>query len=880
MTTTSLPASSREDVLFDTARRALFVTADRTFAVLFAIQWAAAIGAAQWISPTAWAGTATATHPHLWAAIVLGGAICLPPIMLAWLQPGTVLSRHVIAVAQALTSSLLIHLTGGRIETHFHIFGSLAFLAVYQDWRVLISASAVVAADHVLRGLLWPQSVYGVVATTPWRALEHAGWVVFEDMVLIVSCLRGVRSTHTIAARQAHLEITNELIEDTVNRRTAELANSERRYRALAEASPIGIFEGDGAGRWTYTNGRWEEITGLASGTGLGDGWLACVPPDERQTVLDAWQRTWATGDVAHEFRLHVATGERWAYSRTRPVLGEDGSPVGFVGTLEDVTDRKRVESDLRNAREDALAASFAKSAFLANMSHEIRTPMNGVIGMTGLLLDTELTVEQREYASTVRSSGEALLTIINDILDFSKIEAGKLELEAMDFDLPTGIEEVVELLAAPALGKGLELSCYIAPDLPAIVRGDLGRLRQILTNLIGNAIKFTPKGSVSVHVERVDEAGSSVTVRFEVRDTGVGIADEARERLFQSFSQADNSMTRRFGGTGLGLVISRRLAELMGGDITFESTPGQGSVFVATARLEPRPGVGQIDPRTIPTIRVLCVDDDATNRLVLQRQLAGWRVEADVACGGHEALAQLEAALEADRPYDLAILDMAMPEMDGLELARRIKALPRIGMMRLAMFTSLGLREQAAAARAAGIESCLTKPVRPSALLRLLMGPVEAPVASLTTAVPASHVPTERRRLLVAEDNPVNQTLARHQLRKLGYEVDVAANGREAVVAVAQINYDAVLMDCQMPEMDGFEATAAIRTREAGTGRRLPIIAMTANAMQGDRERCLASGMDDYVSKPVTVSLLRAALERALGKDEATASTDVTAVA
>ncbi len=866
-------ASSREAFLFDTAQRSLFVAADRTFAVLFVVQWAAGIAAAQWVSPYAWSGTAMATHPHVWAAVVFGGLISVPPIVLAWWCPGTVLSRHVIAVAQALTSALLIHLTGGRLETHFHVFGSLAFLAVYQDWRVLVSAATVVAVDHLVRGWLWPQSVYGVATTTPWRAVEHAGWVVFEVTVLAVSCVRGVRSMRAIARRQAELETTNEAIEDTVRRRTAELAASERRYRALAEASPIGIFEGDATGRWTYTNRRWEEIAGVDPGTGLGDGWLAALAPDERADAIAWWRSTWHTGDTAHEHRLHTGpNGERWVYSRTRPVHSEDGTPIGFVGTLEDITERKCVELELVQAREDALAASLAKSQFLANMSHEIRTPMNGVIGMTGLLLDTELTAEQREYASTVRASGEALLTIINDILDFSKIEAGKLELEAMDFDLPAGVEEVVELLAAPALGKGLELSCYVAHDVPAIVRGDLGRLRQVLTNLIGNAIKFTPSGSVALMVERLDEQDGMVTVRFEVRDTGVGIPEEARERLFQSFSQADNSMTRRFGGTGLGLIISRRLTELMGGTIEFESAVGEGSTFRATVRVEERPGAGRVDASAVPALRVLCVDDDPTNRRVLQRQLECWTVAVDVAADGHDALRVLDEAYVANRPFDLAILDMAMPEIDGLELARRIRADRRFGRMRIAMFTSLGLREQAASARAAGIETCLTKPVRPSALLRILAGPTDAaPGMPVAAAAPQ---PT-RSRLLVAEDNPVNQTLARHQLKKLGYEVDVVGNGREAVVAVASIAYDAVLMDCQMPEMDGFEAARAIRAREAGTGRRLPIIAMTANAMQGDRERCLDAGMDDYVSKPVSVALLREALERALGP-----ATSVSAVA
>lgn len=561
-------------------------------------------------------------------------------------------------------------------------------------------------------------------------------------------------------------------------------------------------------------------------------------------------------------------------HTRKIPILDKEGKPLYLLGLSEDITQFKFMQQELESTRDAALELARVKSDFLANMSHEIRTPMNAIIGMTELLVDTELDPQQRRYATTVQKASETLLQIINDILDFSKMEAGKMRMDEVDFDVRDVIESTLEIMAARAHAKGLELAFWVGTDVPTVLRGDPGRLRQVLMNLIGNAVKFTEKGEIFVRVLRLledEKESKNVRLRFEIKDTGVGISEEARERLFRPFVQADNSTTRKYGGTGLGLAISKKIVNLMDGEIDVESEEGKGSTFWFTGRFAESSSLCVLPPERLAVLgkkRALIVDDNETNRRILHDQLTKWGILSDSAVSGSMALQMLEECRQKDEGYDFAIFDMHMPGMDGLTLARTIRQYPDYAKLRIVILSSLGQALSKEDMAGAGISECLTKPIRQVILYqsvkRLLSesGPeVTTPSGEVKTR-PQVHQKASAGHILVVEDNATNQQVILLQLQKLGYKAKAVFNGKKALEALDQLPFAAILMDCQMPEMDGYEATKEIRQRQEGR-LHTPIIAMTANALEGDREKCLAAGMDDYISKPINIKELKTVLEK-----------------
>ncbi len=852
--------SDRTEELYADYVGKTYLQAERVFAILMPLQWLAGILVAIYISPRTWAGVHASIHPHLYAAIFLGGTLTLIPILLIRYRPGAALTRNVIAAAQMLTSVLLIHLSGGRIETHFHVFGSLAILAFFRDRKLLLNAAAVIFTDHLIRGIWWPQSVYGVLTSSVWRLFEHSGWVVFECVFLYRSIGQSLQEVHQSARRQAWLEETNQDIEKQVEERSHQLRSAQERFRTAFEHAPIGMALLSQQGRFLRVNPAMCQLTGYDEAALMASGISLLSGPEKTDLDLDLDRLGKGEIGVAQTLQKEL----QFHHKKGRAVWGllslslVDELEKYFVLQIQDITERKEQLKKLEGTKREAEQANQAKSAFLANMSHEIRTPMNGIIGMTELALDTPLTTEQHQYLTMVKSSADSLLTIINDILDFSKVEAGHLSLFKQPIEFQEVLEDTLRTLSYRAHQKGLELVLRFAPGTPTRVLGDAVRIRQILINLLGNAIKFTQAGEVMLEVE--GKRGSK-ELRFTIRDTGIGIPRDKLGSVFDAFEQADCTSTRQFGGTGLGLAISRQLVQLMGGRIWVDSTPGVGSTFCFTIHCDVLPDCPSTRSHEsqIASKSVLLASSTSSHQKVLRELLEGWRMKVEMA----ETPSMLEEAMKSERSWDLVFLDAQAGIQEALNQARMI----RLEGIESPILIAVRNSKDNALQKGHGIQSVgfVAKPFKKSELKIALVKGATDHFAAKRSSRRKPQIETAQRirplQVLLAEDNAVNLAVAQTKVERMGHTVRVARNGSEALALWREHSFDVVLMDIQMPMVDGYAATKAIRAEEQGTGHRTHILAMTAHAMKGDRERCLNAGMDGYVAKPIQQGELEKAL-------------------
>ncbi len=655
------------------------------------------------------------------------------------------------------------------------------------------------------------------------------------------------------------------LVRDLTDREQfASLLSERTNQRAILNFLEEGYAELDLAGNYQWVNDAYCRVFGRTREEALDPHYQRISHYPVSVDLREIFKTVYKTGEPVRAFEFEYRPGH-FCESTFSLKRGENGQPTGFVTLTRNITERKRQEQELANAKNAAESANRAKSEFLANMSHEIRTPMNGIIGMTELALSTELAAEPREYLGMVRSSAEDLLVIINDILDYSKIEAGKIDLDRIQFNLIELIGDTLKCLAIPAHRKSLELSFHADENVPELVMGDPVRLRQVLMNLAGNAVKFTAQGEVVVDVTLESREETHWTVHFTVRDTGIGVPPEAQKRLFRAFEQADCSTAREYGGTGLGLAISKKIVDLMSGEIWMESTVEAGSVFHFTAKLEvaqsrQEPSIPHMDLSGIP---VLIIDDNDTNRRILVKTVERWGMAPGTADSGSAGLAKIEDAAASGRPFQLVLLDEEMPEMGGLEMIERVRGMSHLRGVTILMLTSSDQTSSAARCRELGVETYLVKPVKPAELLSMIQKALGAALPERKATPKSIPAAGYSLSILVAEDNVVNQRLIVAILQKMGHRPVLAVNGFEAIAKASETAFDLIMMDIQMPGMDGFEATRRLRSQQQITGVRTSIIAMTAYAMSGDRELCMNAGMDDYVSKPVTLESIAGVLAR-----------------